>query len=106
MAEVNAQTSGKRMPTPVNTTVPAAVTTLDAQANAAANEGENAGAGDDEGEIEIDPNRTVEVRILRNHCGYVANTLELVTESEARSGDGDWCDAHEDAVAYIKGEAA
>ncbi len=104
MAEVNAQPAGKRMPTPVTTANPAD----NGQADAGAPQGENAGAGEGEGEIEIeiDPARTVEVRILRNHCDYVANTLELVTEAEARSGDGDWCDGHEDAVAYMKGEAA
>jgi hypothetical protein len=95
--------AGKRKPTPIN------------QAGEAGNGPAN-GAGpvdnpppgpeDEDDEAPIDSDRIVEVRILRNHVDYAANTIELVTEAEAKSGHGDWCDAHEDAVAYIKSLAA
>jgi hypothetical protein len=99
MADVNAQPdAGKRMPTPVSASN-GSTPTADISANAG--EGSN-GGGDQAKDGPIDADRTVEVRVLRDHGDYVANTLELVTEAEAVSGHGDWCDGHEDAIAYMK----
>ena len=45
---------------------------------------------------------TIEARILREHGDFAVNTLAKLTPEEARSGEGDWCDTHPDAVAYVK----
>jgi len=87
----------KRTPTPVN-----AAGSDNSQDNATPQNSADTGANTAQEETTSDSTATIEARILRAHGDYAVNTLALLTPAEAQSGEGDWCDTHPDAVAYVK----
>jgi hypothetical protein len=90
----------RRKPTPIGADAAAAADSGQDTGTDQAGDADPAGDPDQASAAEA-PAVKIEARILRHHGDYLPNTLALLSEAEAKSGEGDWCDTHPDAVAAV-----